>query len=172
MSRPAVSGCIGAASTLRRLTSPLLPVLKLTPLPQYIEFDDDFVFLCARSQMHIYSRHQRTKLVSFPPPLPAPSILPSRDEHERPDLAIASAAFTFDLENDVQLVPRSHVDDGIDPPTLYGPPRLDPALVARAESRPSWRGEDGFEEAFTAPVGRAGPSRRRPDGGAHLDFSA
>ncbi|GMK59875.1 hypothetical protein CspeluHIS016_0900920 [Cutaneotrichosporon spelunceum] len=40
--------------------------------PNYIELDDDFVFVCDDWQMHVYARETRAHIVSFPPLHAAP----------------------------------------------------------------------------------------------------
>jgi hypothetical protein len=34
---------------------------------QYVEFDDEYVFLCFSAQVHIFSRKTRQRVASFPP---------------------------------------------------------------------------------------------------------
>jgi len=34
---------------------------------KYIEFDDEYVFLCSVEQMHVYSRKTKARVMAFPP---------------------------------------------------------------------------------------------------------
>ncbi|WWC88082.1 uncharacterized protein L201_002986 [Kwoniella dendrophila CBS 6074] len=40
--------------------------------PNYIEFDDNFLFICHRFSVNVYSRITKKKLTTFPPPVTAP----------------------------------------------------------------------------------------------------
>ncbi|OCF40071.1 hypothetical protein I317_06146 [Kwoniella heveanensis CBS 569] len=41
------------------------------PNVSYIEFDDDYLFICGNTQVHIHSRLTRRKILSFPPSSPS-----------------------------------------------------------------------------------------------------
>ena len=64
---------------------------------QYVEFDEEHVFICSMLQVQVYSRRTRSHLVSFPPN--------PEDIYES-----ASTVFALDMLNDVEAVPRAARD--------------------------------------------------------------
>jgi hypothetical protein len=154
---------------------------------QYIEFDDDYVFLCGPEQMHVYSRRTALKLVSFPP-------LPY--DQTAGDRQLGAAAFAIDLEAESRRLPLSESrrrPQGV----VFGDQERVEALVGRVEARGSWYGvEDaavargsergldnreetcwtgnGFDRVMEELHARRGGSRRRRrrTEGFKLDFCA
>jgi len=60
---------------------------------QYIEFDEEYVFICSHTRMHVFSRVTHKKVMTFPPFSESPW----------------SLSLKFDLLNDVKSLPRQPV---------------------------------------------------------------
>ncbi|WVQ93502.1 hypothetical protein IAU59_000576 [Kwoniella sp. CBS 9459] len=104
--------------------------------PNYIEFDDDHLFICGELQVHIYSRLTKRKVVSFPGSSPFSS---SASLAESTNLSTmfhvpiqASARYDLDAEAGWAACAKG---------TFQGAVR-----VARAEIPGLWVGDRGFDE--------------------------
>ncbi|WVF65873.1 hypothetical protein IAT40_000610 [Kwoniella sp. CBS 6097] len=104
-----------------------------TRRPNYIEFDDDYLFICGNTQVHIYSRLTKRKIISFPPASPSSTTIttPASSSNNRHDSA--SAIYTLNAENGWQTCGRGRYQGAVG--------------VAKADIPGKWLGDAGFEEA-------------------------
>lgn len=79
-----------------------LPLFYLTH-EQYIEFDEEYVFICSHTQVHVYSRSTQNKVISLPP-----ETEPDCHRITSPPLTETAWAlgFSFNLMDDVEMLPR------------------------------------------------------------------
>ncbi|WRT65783.1 uncharacterized protein IL334_002732 [Kwoniella shivajii] len=86
--------------------------------PNYIEFDDDYLFICSRFSIHVYSRLTKKKIMTFPPAVTAP-------------FDAASAIYTcFDTSKDFKKVPKI---------------RSGQVVIGEAKLQGKWIDDAGFE---------------------------
>ncbi|BEI86053.1 hypothetical protein CcaverHIS002_0603400 [Cutaneotrichosporon cavernicola] len=87
--------------------------------PNYIELDDDYVFVCDDRQMHVYVRETRAHIVSFPP-------------LRAPPRNIASLGFPLSITDDFKAIPDADRLPGAAPCTRMEelvPAELEPPLL-------------------------------------------
>lgn len=126
---------------------------------QYIEFDEEYIFICSIAQIHVYSRSTQTKVISFPGKSDTSNELSLNSETPW------SLSFSFDLVNNVENLPRQ--------PVKQGEPDVEP------EYYENWMGKlRGVEDYPGMQEGRAGnagsPGRLESPGRLYKpqDFSA
>lgn len=120
---------------------------------QYIELDDNHVFVCHGRQMHVYSRATGLQVVSFPQ-----VGVPARDA--------AAVAFPLRIAEDFKAIPdeERHREN---PDMVYGCGV--PALIGRANVVGAVRGEPGFDAAVALGIARH-PIRIRPDQAVDVEY--
>lgn len=92
---------------------------------QYLEFDDDHIFLCGKSQLHIFSRRTKQRILAFPP-IPCPL------------KSLCATAYYIDLDDDDVTAPLSpaRATSGTTPHSSL--PDKQPSavsIIGRAETR-------------------------------------
>ncbi|ORX34848.1 hypothetical protein BD324DRAFT_635358 [Kockovaella imperatae] len=109
---------------------------------QYVEFDEEYIFVCSLLQMHIYSRRTRTHILSFPPD---PENI----------YTTASQAFALDTLHDVAPVqsPNGRM------------------AMGRAELTATDRGSDVWRRVLERST-EAGLTRQRGSDSVVMDFTA
>lgn len=96
-----------------------------TDKPQYVEFDDEFIFVNSSHETHIFSRTSRLKLAVFPPEIDPAPYRPHHygclgfevDEDEMRGTRAVEAGVELQYEEDLDLCIRT---------PIYPPSKLDP----------------------------------------------
>ena len=130
---------------------------------QYVEFDEDYVFLCSPSQMHVFSRTSKAKVISFPP-------------NPTDIYNCASVAFALDVKSDLNLVRRGAMEPGsqrtdVDPPQPWISRPVHRNAVGKGDLKGTVQGDPRWKNVMESGT-EGGMTRVRGTDAVQMDFTA